>query len=274
MVKKGNREVATMSRKLEIPNIQRYSSSVIVDHLASNYVMGLLSPLVRKRVDTLRAQFDYRDIDQRIDYWEQKLSPLNNSIVELAPLPETWHNIQSQLNMDQQQTHIEQKQTEKAGGLFTWPTFSMLKWSTAFSLVICVVLGYSLLQQNKPLDALSYVAVLQDNNQTPQVVAATYGASKKLVLDILSLPAIDSEQSYELWVTSKTDNQSRSLGEIPRDSNSFNRQLSEAEWRLIADSSFLVISVEDMGGSAIGEPSDTVISKGACIRLSAWEEQT
>jgi anti-sigma-K factor RskA len=274
MVKKGNREVATMSRKLENASIKRYSSSVIVDHLASNYVMGLLSPLVKKRVDTLRAQFDYRNIDQRIDYWEQKLSPLNNTIPELAPLPETWQNIQAKLNMGQQHTHEKQKQTEKVRGLFVWPSFSMLKFSTAFSLIICVVLGYSLLQQNKPLDTLSYVAVLQDNNQTPQVVAATYGTSKKLVLDILTLPEIDSEQSYELWVTSKTDNQSRSLGEIPKDSNNFNRQLSETEWRLIADSSFLIISIEDTGGSAIGEPSNRVVSKGACIRLTPWEEQS
>jgi anti-sigma-K factor RskA len=263
-----------MSRKLETSSIQRYSSSVVVDHLASNYVMGLLSPLVRKRVDTLRAQFDYRDIDQRIDFWEQKLSPLNNAIPELAPLPDTWQNIQAKLNMGQPQTQADQKHTDKSRGIFAWPSFSILKWSTAFSLMLCVILGYSLLQQNEPLDPLSYVAVMQDNNQNPQVVAATYGESKKLVLDILNLPEIDSQETYELWVTSKTDNQSRSLGEIPQDITSFDRQLSEAEWRLIADSSFLIISVEDVGGSAIGEPSDRVVSKGACIRLTAWEEQT
>ena len=176
--------------------------------------------------------------------------------------------------MGQENNQTQEQQSEKVRGLFSWPSFSILKWSTAFSLMLCLVLGYSLLQQNESLDPLSYVAVMQDNNQTPQVVAATYGTSKKLVLDILNLPEIDAEESYELWVTSKTDNQSRSLGEIPKDLTSFNRQLSQAEWRLIADSSFLVISVEDVGGSAIGEPSNRIVSKGACIRLTAWEEQT
>lgn len=268
-----------MSRKLEPSSFQRYSSTVVVDHLASNYVMGLLSPRVRKRVDSLRTQFDYRHIDQRIDFWEQKLSPLNNTIPELAPLPETWLNIQAKLDMGQARTQTEQKHAEKAAGIFAWPSFSILKqpilkWSTAFSLVICFVLGYNLLQQNNALDPLSYVAVMQDSDQTPQVVAATYGASKKLMLDILGLPEIDPEESYELWVTSKTDNQSRSLGEIPKGLTSFNRQLSQAEWRLIADSSFLIISIEDVGGSAIGEPSERIVSKGACIRLTGWEEQT
>ena len=262
-----------MSRKLEASKMQRYSSPVIVDHLASNYVTGLLNPLVRQRVDTLRAQFDYSHIDQRISYWEQKLSPLNDAVPELAPLPETWQKIQDRLDL-QQNTQAQQSQQAASWGILSWLSGSMLKWSTAFSLAVCVILGYSLIQQNQTSDPLSYVAVMQDDQQTPQVVAATYGASKKLMLDILTLPDIDSEQSYELWVTSKTDNQSRSLGEIPKDLSSFERQLSEAEWRLIADSSFLVISVEDIGGSAIGEPSDMIVSKGLCIRLSAWDQAT
>jgi anti-sigma-K factor RskA len=118
------------------------------------------------------------------------------------------------------------------------------------------------------LGTLSYVAVLQDDNQTPQVVASSYDESKTLVLDILNLPNIDSEESFELWVTSKTDNQTRSLGEIPAGVQSLDKALSEAQWRLIADSSFLIISVEDQGGSALGEPSENIVSKGLCIRLA------
>lgn len=254
-----------MSRKLEQTMLQRYVSAEIVDHLASNYVMGLLTPRVRRRVESLRSDIDFRAIDQRIDYWEQKLSPLNNEVPELAPQPETWKNIQNSLNLGQQ----EQKQSR-----FAWLSLSMSQWAAAFSFVFCVIIGVNLLQSEDSLGKMSYVAVLEDSSQTPQVVAATYGDSKKLVLDILTLPDIDSEQSFELWVTSKTDNQTRSLGEIPQGVSNFDRQLSEAEWRLIADSSFLVISVEDSGGSALGEPSEDVISRGLCIRLATDGAQT
>lgn len=256
-----------MSKQLKKSNLQRYSSPIVVDHLASNYVTGLLTPKVRLRVDALRKQFDFRHIDYRIDYWEQKLSPLNDKTPELAPLPETWQSIQTRLNLGQQQA-------EKRSSLFSWLSFPVSKWAGAFVFVVCAVFGASLLRPADSLGALSYVAVLEDSSQTPQVVAATYGDSKKLVLDILTLPEIDSEQSFELWVTSKTDNQTRSLGEIPKGQNSFDRQLSDAEWRLIADSSFLIISVEELGGSALGEPSDRVVSKGLCIRLPAGEDQT
>ncbi len=249
-----------MSKPLKESNTSRYSSPVIVDHLASNYVTGLLTQRVRQRVDGLRTQFRYRHIDRRINYWEQKLAPLNDKVPELAPMPDTWQNIQTRLNMGQQQA-------EQPSGFLHWLSFPISKWAGAFVFAICAFFGASLLRPADPLGSLSYVAVLEDNSQTPQVVAATYRESKKLVLDILTLPDINSDESFELWVTSKTDNQTRSLGEIPKGETNFNRQLSDAEWRLIADSSFLIISVEDMGGSALGEPSDRVVSKGLCIRL-------
>lgn len=283
MVKTRNREVAVMSRKIEKPNkasaIARYSSPELVDHLASNYVMGLLSPLVKKRVDRLRRDIDYRQIDQRISFWEQKLSPLNDHTPNLAPLPQTWKAIETSLNHGQAASQHPRQARGKATNESWWSAFTFGKWSAAFSLIICVVIGFVLL---KPTDVtnetglgnLSYLAVLEDDNQSPQVVATTYGQSKQLVLDILSLPQIDSQETFELWVTSKTDNQTRSLGEIPKGQISFDRLLSDAEWRLIVDSAYLVISIEDEGGSAIGEPSDSIISRGLCIRLANRDKQT
>ncbi len=265
-----------MSRKLENTVIQRYIAPEVVDHLASNYVTGLLNARVTRRVNKLRKQYDYLALDTRITYWEQKLAPLNEQVPELVPKPETWKKIQQSLHLTD--SKLATKQAEQQGqSWFKWPSLSMWQLSSVFSLVVCVVLGFQLINQPAITptvpDALSYIAVLESENETPQVVASTYGESKTLVLDILTLPDIDTEQSYELWVTSKTDNQTRSLGEIPKGTTNFDRQLSEAEWRLIADSSFLLISIEDEGGSALGEPSEDVISRGLCIRLAEREVQ-
>jgi anti-sigma-K factor RskA len=139
------------------------------------------------------------------------------------------------------------------------------------AIAFCFVMAFVVVKSNETVDALSYLAVLQDSDQTPQVVAVTYGNSKKLALDIMALPNIDSQQSYELWVTSKTDKQARSLGQIPKNLANFQIQLSEAQWRLIVDSADLLISVEELGGSAIGEPSELIVSRGLCIRLSGWQ---
>lgn len=258
-----------MPREIEKTLIGRYGNPQVVDHLASNYALGLLSPLVKQRLESLKNKHEYMGIEKRISYWEQKLSPLNNDTPELAPLPETWQHIQNRLNIGQTATS-----KSDTNGKFAWIGFFKKQWPSTIAISFCVMMGIFVMNQPMKVDSLSYVAVLANSQQVPQVVASTYGNSKKLVLDIVELPTIEAEQTFELWVTSKTDNQTRSLGQVPTNLASFQRQLSQAEWRLIVDSSYLIISVEDEGGSAIGEPSEMVISKGLCIRLSGWEEQT
>ena len=88
---------------------------------------------------------------------------------------------------------------------------------------------------------------------------------------LVNLPQINASSSYELWVTSKTDRQARSLGLIDPQHAAISRTLTEAEWRLIKDSATLLVTVEEYGGSSIGEPMGEVVAEGLCVRLSAWE---
>ncbi|GAB5380033.1 MAG: hypothetical protein Alis3KO_15770 [Aliiglaciecola sp.] len=259
-----------MSGKINQQDFARYFSSEVVDHLASNYVMGTLTTRVRNRVDALRNGFECRHINERILFWENRLSPLDEKTPELAPKAQTWQNIQAQLNMTPQVASGSVQETSKK---FDWSSLFLYRWATAFSLMLVVIVGVAVMQKPEAVGNLSYVAVLADENQKPQVVAATYGDSQTLMLDILELPEVEEGESFELWVTSKTDRQTRSLGEIPIGQSSFNRQLTDAEWRLIKDSDSLLISIEEIGGSAMGEPTGEIVSSGLCIRLSAWQQQ-
>ncbi len=244
--------------------LARYQQPEVAEHLASQYVLGQLSILVTKRLERLRLEYDYKLIDERISYWEQKLSPLNEKTPELAPSPQTWKNIQKQLKFNA----APQKQVSWVSSILN------PKWFGAISFACCLMFAVLLINGSFEEDPLSYVAVMETSDNQPQMVAATYGNSKNLVLDIIELPEIAETESFELWVTSKTDNQIRSLGQVPKDMTSFQRQLSEAEWRLIKDSSYLILSIEEEGGSPIGEPSELVVSRGLCIRLSAWDAQS
>jgi anti-sigma-K factor RskA len=247
--------------------LNRYQSPEIIDHLAANYVLGTLSTRVNARLNKLRLQIEFTELDKRIQFWEQKMSPLNEKTAEIAPKVETWQQIQAKLN------HSVTQAPQKT----PWYHFFNLRFyqvATACSLLLIALLSFQSIQLDEPNPgSLSYVAVLADAKQSPQVVAATYGESQTLLLDILTLPHINEDETLELWVTSKTDKQARSLGEIPTNVASFTRQLSDAEWRLIKDSDSLLITVEEAGGSPIGEPLGEIISSGACIRLSAWQEQ-
>lgn len=250
-----------MSRQLN-----RYQLPEVIDHLASNYVLGTLSSRVRQRMERLLTEPDYRTMQQRVSFWEEHMAPLNDNAPDLAPKATTWEAIQAQIAPGQQ------SQASAKKGSFSFFGIRFYQFAAAFSFALVAVLGLFQLQQPTSPGTLSYVAVLADDTQTPQLVAATYGESQTLMLDILSTPDIDAEESLELWVTSKTDKQTRSLGLIPMDTDSFSRQLTVAEWRLIKDSDSLLITIEEAGGSPIGEPMGRVVSKGACVRLSGWQE--
>ena len=248
--------------------LNRYQSIEIVDHLAANFVLGTLSGRVNARIKRLRQQVEYQELDKRIQFWEQKMSPLNDKTPELAPKSDTWEQIHAKLNLT----------TTKAPENNPWYHFFTMRFyqiATACSIVLIALLTTQVFLANQQSPgSLSYVAVLADSNQRPQMVAATYGESQSLMLDILTVPQISEDETLELWVTSKTDKQARSLGEIPTNLASFTRTLSDAEWRLIKDSDSLMITIEEAGGSPIGEPLGEIISSGACIRLSAWQEQS
>lgn len=261
----------------QLSNSKRYQNQVVIDHLASNYVLGTLSEPARKRTQKLCLLSQHRGLSERIIYWENKLSPLNEHVPELVPVPQVWRNIEGVIspgstNSVSKVQVTEQKSSSGKASIWHLFGFPLSHFVTAFSLLLAVFLGFTHIQETDPLGTLSYVAVMTDDNEKPQVVAATYGESQTLLLDILDLPDIDSEESYELWVTSKTDRQARSLGVIPTGADSFSRELTVAEWRLIKDSDSLLITVEELGGSAIGSPMGDTISKGLCIRLSAWQE--
>jgi len=59
---------------------------------------------------------------------------------------------------------------------------------------------------------------------------------------------------------------------LPRNMSLVEQQLTEAQWRLIKDSDSLIVTIEEQGGSPIGEPSDIIVSRGLCVRLQEWQD--
>lgn len=254
-------------------SVERYDKNkVIVDHLASQYVLGLLSNRVRQRVEKIIKHNPYGLLRLAISHWEEKMFPLNENTPELPPKAITWKNINASI----EQQAVSQHQSL----LSAWNPVNILldllrqPWLAAslFSFMVIAGVMWNMQTQLEPQSApLSYVAVLSSNQQ-PTLVASTYGMSRELTVDILDLAPLEQQQDYELWVVSKTDNIARSIGILDATQLSQKRILSEAEWRLIKDSDSLLLTIEERGGSPFGEPSNDIISKGLCIRLPSGNE--
>ncbi len=78
-----------------LEKLARYHHKQVIDHLASHYVLGLLSERVAARVETL--QRNNESLAQQIRLWQQQLSFFDRHCDELTPDPETWQTIQQRI---------------------------------------------------------------------------------------------------------------------------------------------------------------------------------
>jgi len=258
-----------IQRLAQLPT--RYRNEQIIEHLASQFVLGQLSSRVTQRVISLMQFHDM--LEARIDYWQQRLVVLDQYTKPLPPSESTWLAIKQQLDLKPIQKPQRQQSnwlSALTSQLRQWFKMPVMHLATAFSAALIAIM-VTLSNQPTNNNPLSYVAVLTEPNGQASLVASAYGGSRKLVLNIVQPAIIKPQQTLELWAISKSDQQVRSLGVIPSGIKPMEQQLSKAQWRLIKDSHSLIVTVEEIGGSAIGEPSEQVIARGLCVRLQEWK---
>lgn len=255
---------------------------------AFEYVVGTLS-------DVERQQFEARmladpQLEQTVHEWEEQLIGLTHDVAPIPPKPATFQNIQNRLGHGQ---------VVAESNVSFWQSLGTWRWASAitFSLFLGVsVLHLSTLQQHnlrddepqtdqhlaeqgaplpesglaqdeQPVAApnADYLAVLLDDAEQPVLTAVTASQGNTLWLkweDWSTRP----NTSLQLWAKSRRDGQIRPL--LVFGQQELNEvSLDQASLRLIQDSSHLIITEEEIGGSAIDEPSEKVIAQGVCIRL-------
>lgn len=241
--------------------LKRYRNSVLVNHLAMNYVLGLLPSRVQQRVQHLRMHV--AELQQRIVYWEQHFAELDQHVEDIAPLPDTWAKITQRIWPD------SHKSVAAESG---WRRWLAWRWQGAAvcSFLLASVLAIWLVMMPEPAK-LSYVAVLENSQHQAQLVATLYG-KQQLVLNILSPQTLATGQQAHLWVTSKTDQSVHHLGVVPVAQKWFKRELSTAEWQLIKDSDELWVTFEPSSDAVPVKPSGEIVARGLCVQLIPWKE--
>ncbi len=227
--------------------------------LAFEYVAGTLP--ASERAEFERRLLDDAELREQVAFWEEQLQPLHANEEELPPKDDLWNRISAQINP-------APPPTPETGGGFSWA--ALLQWGapTLAAIVLAVVLiGYYPKTVDTTAAIPDYVAVLTDESGNALLTALTTGDGNSMYLKWEEQLTIPSEKSVQLWAVSKRDGQTRPLAVF---SNTQVRQLvlDEAEWRLVTDSSFLLLTEEEEGGSPLDEPSEDLLAKGVCVRFS------
>lgn len=226
--------------------------------LALEYVLGTLRGEER---DAFKKQLATDEsLMKAVREWEATLMASPENVPELKPKADTFKKIQAAINSDPA-TASSQSQS-------IWERLLPWKVASGFAFAM-LILVTTLFVNNTALQPTGlntdYVAVLVDGDDQPILTALTASEGNTLWLKWENWQA-PQEHSLQLWAKSRRDGQIRPLMVFNK-TELTEVTLDEATLRLIQDSSHLIITQEEVGGSAMDEPSDMVIAKGVCIRL-------
>lgn len=221
---------------------------------AFDYVTGVLRGAERDQFEQ-RLRSDTA-LQAEVSFWEEQLMSLSDEQQGIQPDPDTWRSIEAKLH---QQSGARLIPASRFAWL--WPSVS------AFASVLLAVCIWLLVTRD-PLQQpnADYVAILTDESGAPQltVLTATGGAQLWLKWEAVE---IADDKNLQLWAVSKSDGQIRPLGVFAQ-TDIQQLPLTVPQWRLIKDSSHLILTEEDVGGSPLDEPSEMVLAKGVCVLLA------
>ncbi|MGR6871539.1 anti-sigma factor [Pseudomonas sp. HK3] len=231
--------------------------------LALEYVLGTLRGEERK---AFAKQLPTNDsLKEAVHYWENILMPAPDSVPLLAPKASTLKKIQAAIN--------PANSAKKEKPISIWE--KLLPWKIITSAAFAMLLVVSGVLLNNTLNPevhhnTDYVAILVDDSDNPILTALTTRHNGTLWLKWEKWQSMDNH-SMQLWAKSRRDGQIRPL--LVFGNNKLKHiVLDEATLRLIHDSSHLIITQEEVGGSSLDEPSDIIIAKGVCIRLAETKD--
>ena len=254
--------VASRCGKVEVMSGNESVDSLLNhDVLAFEYVTGVMRGEERQVFE--RLLHNNESLADQVRFWEEQLMQLSDEDEQRPLAPEVWSYIQVQLNSSSPQTEVTAASGFMWSRLFTWAIPSIA------CLIFASLLLVTTLQKNNAGPNADYVAVLTDAQGAARltVLTATKGTALWLKWENLK---IAPDKNVQLWAVSKRDGQRRPLGVFAQ-TDIAQVDLSTANWRLIKDAESLILTEEDVGGSAIDEPSDIILAKGVCVLLAKLE---
>ena len=220
---------------------------------AGEYVLGVLEG--KERREFAQRLEREPDLAREVAFWEEKLGGLADNVKLVTPPERTWSRIETAIA-------TPEPVRPRAGlwqSLVFWRSFAFV--SAALAVACIVALGY--LGTRPARDAGPLVATLGQPTGQPGFVAAV-GSDGGLVIVPASLLARD-QKSLELWLIPAGD-RPRSLGLIASTQPVRIMVPPELVQRINTDAT-LAVSLEELGGSKTGAPSNDIVAVGKLTAL-------
>ncbi|WP_067095368.1 hypothetical protein [Marinomonas atlantica] len=246
-----------------MPRSLRYYQADIQDHLASQYILGTLSPLCRRRTESLARQIP--ELEARIYHWQQRMAPIHNHTDSLEPPKRVWQALAKEVGLKPYKSSRLQR---------LWQSALPWRLSTAVACLLLVAMLFNPPNQQNitALQSASYMASLHPilptesgSQAEPQMVLLAYQGNEakpsQLRLQWNQRTTKTDTQGLYIWASSRDTGQLILLGKLSDLKNG--RDLSKPEWAAIKNSAELLV----IDGQT---REDNVRFRGVCVQLNTW----
>ena len=224
------------------------------DLLAAQYVLGTLSPRVRRRFTSL-LRYD-ADLRRRVAHWATQLAPMDTATPARHPPDRVWRIIESRVRRAPPRTRL-------------LDTLAFWRNVTAVTVACVAVVGGWLLTQPPPEAPPGTIAVLADDRAQPRLVVswpARQATGKFVNVKLLGAPEVPANAAWELWLLPPDKGAPVSVGLVGRE-GSQRVTLPDRAGQGLGTAWGFAVSIEPPGGSPTGQPTGPVVLSGRCVNV-------
>ncbi|KXF82301.1 anti-sigma factor [Enterovibrio coralii] len=249
-----------------MPKLNRYTSSELRDKLAAEYVLGTLTPRVRKRLERLMTQgpswWEY------VEQWQQHFAAHNpawdagsDESAYVSPPPRIWRNILRSID-----PRRDVKTAQSAHQRPTW----LVPFGFTFSLFLGILISPYLtfkpsVPAETPVQPAAYLAMMSSSQEPNHFALVAYqglkpGESTIRLQRNLREASLPSENAM-VWMKDKDTGEIQRIGSLRAINDT--RFMTPKEWRALKNSSELIVTANE-------SPTSQVLYRGRCVELSDW----
>ena len=222
----------------------------------AEYVLGVLD--VDARAAVAHEVATTSEAAVAVAVWQHRLAPLADSIDEVAPAPYLWSRIRDRLQLDAPARL--QPRTGFWDNLQLWRWFGIGAGALAAALLLVVLVPRPALTP-ATVNAGYMASTLQQDNGSTGWTATMDLQNARMVVVPATPVAFAQGRAPELWLIPAGANPI-AVGMIARDKPT-TLALEATLLARLGPTAALVVSVEPVGGSPTGQPTGSVIARGA-----------
>ena len=225
-----------------------YKNEQLRNALAAEYVLGTLRGGARRRFQKLMMESQL--ITETTWMWEQYLNGLGEKIPPVTPPDRVWQAIQLQLGFSGT-THTDNVVTlppARPPQTRIWQSIAGLATAAAIILAVLLLPGKA-----PEIAPVTDIAVVTDSEAKP-LWLIEISTSTLAVRTTANLTA-RADKDFELWMVPANGGAPVSLGLLPENGKV---AIPRPDWFTLADIAALAVSLEPVGGSPNGAPTEVL----------------